>query len=61
MATHPESLDDTSPPKPRGLWRLVWRHLPGISFSLMVVLLLTAIGPLYNVPDVSLGVLPLVV
>lgn len=56
MATHPESLDDTPPaPKPRGLWRLVWRHLPGISFSLMVTLLLVVVLWPYMVITVPSG------
>jgi regulator of protease activity HflC (stomatin/prohibitin superfamily) len=43
MAMYPESLDETPPPKKRGWWRFVWRHLPGISFSLMVTLLLVIV------------------
>jgi regulator of protease activity HflC (stomatin/prohibitin superfamily) len=54
MARHPESLDDT-PPKPRGFWRLVWRHLPGISFSLMVTLLLIIVLWPYMVITVPSG------
>ena len=60
MARYPESLDDTPPPKPRGVWRFVWRHLPGISFSLMVTLLLIIVLWPYvviTVPSGRVGVL----
>jgi regulator of protease activity HflC (stomatin/prohibitin superfamily) len=61
MARHPESLDDTPPPpQPRGVWRFVWRHLPGIAFSLMVTLLLIVVLWPYvviTVPSGRVGVL----
>jgi prohibitin 2 len=55
MVMYPESLEGTPPPKKRGWWRFVWRHLPGISFSLMVVLLLIVVLWPYVVITVPSG------
>jgi prohibitin 2 len=56
MVMFPESLDGTPlPPPKRGWWRLVWRHLPGLSFSLMVILLLIVVLWPYMVITVPSG------
>ena len=56
MVMFPESLDGTPPPPTkRGWWRLVWRHLPGLAFSLMVVLLLIVVLWPYMVITVPSG------
>jgi regulator of protease activity HflC (stomatin/prohibitin superfamily) len=60
MVMYPESLDDTPPPRKRGWLRFVWRHLPGIAFSLMVTLLLVVVLWPYvviTVPSGRVGVL----
>ena len=61
MVMFPESLDGTPPPPPkRGLWRFVWRHLPGLAFSLMLALLLIVVLWPYiviTVPSGRVGVL----
>ena len=61
MVMFPESLDGTPlPPTKRGWWRFVWRHLPGLSFSLMVILLLIVVLWPYmviTVPSGRVGVL----
>jgi regulator of protease activity HflC (stomatin/prohibitin superfamily) len=60
MVMFPESLDGTPPPIKRGWWRFVWRHLPGLAFSLMLVLLLIVVLWSYvviTVPSGRVGVL----
>jgi regulator of protease activity HflC (stomatin/prohibitin superfamily) len=61
MVMFPESLDGTPPPPiKRGWWRFVWRHLPGLAFSLMLVLLLIVVLWPYvviTVPSGRVGVL----
>ncbi|MGB6542012.1 MAG: SPFH domain-containing protein [Xanthobacteraceae bacterium] len=60
MVMFPESLDGTPPPIKRGWWRFVWRHLPGLAFSLMLVLLLIVVLWPYvviTVPSGRVGVL----
>ncbi len=61
MVMFPESLDGTPPPPPkRGWWRFVWRHLPGLAFSLMLALLLIVVLWPYmviTVPSGRVGVL----
>jgi prohibitin 2 len=61
MVMFPESLDGTPPPPTkRGWWRLVWRHLPGLAFSLMLILLLIVVLWPYvviTVPSGRVGVL----
>ena len=55
MVMYPESLEGAPPPRKRGWWRFVWRHLPGISFSLMVTLLLVIVLWPYVVITVPSG------
>ena len=55
MVMYAESLEGAPPPKKRGWWRFVWRHLPGISFSLMVTLLLVIVLWPYVVITVPSG------
>jgi prohibitin 2 len=55
MVMYPESLEGAPPPKKRGWWRFVWRHLPGIAFSLMVTLLLVIVLWPYVVITVPSG------
>ncbi len=61
MVMFPESLDGTPPPPTnRGWWRFVWRHLPGLAFSLMLILLLIVVLWPYvviTVPSGRVGVL----
>ncbi len=61
MASYPQSLDDLSPPpRRRGWWRLVWRHLPGFSVIVMICLLIVVVLWPYvviTVPSGKVGVL----
>ncbi len=54
MAKYPESLDDTPPP-PRRPRRFLGRNLPGLSISLMVVLLVGVVLWPYMVITVPSG------
>ena len=61
MLRYPRSVDDLQPPPPkRGLGRRILRHLPGLSFLLMVALLVTVVLWPYiviTVPSGQVGVL----
>ncbi|HUI13303.1 MAG TPA: SPFH domain-containing protein [Xanthobacteraceae bacterium] len=61
MASYPQSLDDLPPPpRRRGWWRVVWRHLPGLSVIVMVGLLIVVVLWPYvviTVPSGRVGVL----
>jgi regulator of protease activity HflC (stomatin/prohibitin superfamily) len=60
MANYDEYLDDTPPPRRRGWWRLIGRHLPGLSVMLMVSLLMAVVLWPYvviTVPSGRVGVL----
>jgi prohibitin 2 len=61
MLRYPRSVDDLAPPPPkRGLGRRILRHLPGLSFLLMVALLVTVVLWPYiviTVPSGQVGVL----
>jgi regulator of protease activity HflC (stomatin/prohibitin superfamily) len=60
MASYPESLDDLPPPRRRGWWRHVARHLPGVSVILMTALLIAVVLWPYvviTVPSGKVGVL----
>jgi prohibitin 2 len=62
MASYPESIDDLMPPAPkkRGWWRYVGRHLPGLSFLILMSLLITVVLWPYvviTVPSGHVGVL----
>jgi regulator of protease activity HflC (stomatin/prohibitin superfamily) len=60
MARYPETLGRMPPPKKRGWWRFVGRHLAGLSVLLMVGLLIaTVLWPyvVITVPSGSVGVL----
>jgi regulator of protease activity HflC (stomatin/prohibitin superfamily) len=61
MASYPESLDDLPPPRRRrGGWRLITRHLPGLSVLLMMTLLVVVVLWPYvviTVPSGRVGVL----
>jgi len=61
MVDYPNFIDAMShPPKKHGFWRYFWRHLPGLSVTLMVTLLAaTILYPymLITVPSGQVGVL----
>jgi prohibitin 2 len=61
MASYPQSLDDLPPPpRRRGWWRVVWRHLPGLSVIVMVGLLIVVVlwpFVVITVPSGKVGVL----
>ncbi len=60
MAKYPESIDDLPPPRRRGWWRYLGRHLPG--FSVVVLMAMLAVVVLWpyvviTVPSGRVGVL----
>jgi len=56
MARYPESIDDLPPRRRRrGLWRLVARHIPGVSVVLLTALLVVVVLWPYVVITVSSG------
>jgi prohibitin 2 len=62
MASYPQSIDDLMPPprKKRSWWRLIGRHLPGLSFLILTALLVTVVLWPYvviTVPSGHVGVL----
>ena len=61
MARYPQSIDDLPPPpRPRGFFRRIWRHLPGISVLVMSALLITVVLWPYvviTIPSGRVGVL----
>jgi len=61
MAMYPKSIDDLAPPpRRRGLWRRMWRHLPGLSVLVMSALLVTIVLWPYiviTIPSGRVGVL----
>lgn len=60
MARYPGSIDDLAPPAKRGLRHFLARHLPGLSFVILVGLLLVVVLWPYvviTVPSGSVGVL----
>jgi regulator of protease activity HflC (stomatin/prohibitin superfamily) len=61
MASYPQSIDDLAPPPPRRGWRRsLLRHLPGLSFLILVGLLIVVVLWPYvviTVPSGSVGVL----
>jgi hypothetical protein len=60
MAPHPESLDESRPPKGHKWWRFVERHLPIIVIYLMVTTLvgfMIAPNVIVTVPTGHVGVL----
>jgi prohibitin 2 len=60
MASYPESLDDLPPPRRRGWWHYVGRHLPGIAVLVMTALLVVVVLWPYvviTVPSGKVGVL----
>jgi len=62
MASYPQSIDDLMPPprKKRSWWRIVGRHLPGLSFLILTALLVTVVLWPYvviTVPSGHVGVL----
>ena len=61
MIKDPESLDEKPPPpKRRGWWRFLWRHLPGLSVTLLTTLFLIVVLWPYvviTVPSGQVGVL----
>jgi regulator of protease activity HflC (stomatin/prohibitin superfamily) len=62
MASYPESLEDlpSPPPRRRGWWRYVGRHLPGLSVIVMMGLLIVVVLWPYiviTVPSGKVGVL----
>jgi len=61
MAKYPEILETTPPPhRKRGFWRFLGRHLPGLSVSLLVMLLTATVLYPYvviTVPSGQVGVL----
>jgi regulator of protease activity HflC (stomatin/prohibitin superfamily) len=60
MASYPETLDDLPPPRRRGWWRHVWRHLPSLSVIVMMCLLVVVVLWPYvviTVPSGKVGVL----
>ena len=61
MVKYPELLDELPPlPPKRGWWRLIGRHLPGVSVVLMVALLTATVLYPYvviTVPSGQVGVL----
>jgi prohibitin 2 len=61
MASYPQSIDDLPPPpRRRGWWRLLWRHLPGLSVIVMIGLLIVVVLWPYvviTVPSGKVGVL----
>lgn len=59
MVRYPEVLDDRPPPPPSA-WRFVGRHLPGLTFTLLVTMLLVVVLWPYvvvTVPSGQVGVL----
>lgn len=60
MVRYPQSIDEMPLPRKRGFWRFLGRHLPGVSVSLMVVMLVSIMLWPYiviNVPSGQVGVL----
>jgi len=60
MARYPESVEELSSPPRRGVRRFFFRHLPGLSVSLMVAMLtIVVLWPyiVINVPSGQVGVL----
>src|SRR5580704_17332273 len=62
MASYPQSIDDLIPParKKRSWWRIIGRHLPGLSFLILTALLVTVVLWPYvviTVPSGHVGVL----
>jgi prohibitin 2 len=62
MASYPQSIDDLMPPprKKRSWWRIIGRHLPGLSFLILTALLVTVVLWPYvviTVPSGHVGVL----
>jgi regulator of protease activity HflC (stomatin/prohibitin superfamily) len=60
MASYPQSIDDLAPPRRRGWRRSLLRHLPGLSFVLLVGLLIVVVLWPYvviTVPSGYVGVL----
>jgi regulator of protease activity HflC (stomatin/prohibitin superfamily) len=62
MASYPQTIDDLMPPprKKRTWWRLIGRHLPGLSFLILTALLITVVLWPYvviTVPSGHVGVL----
>ena len=61
MAIYPKSIDDLAqPPRPRGVIRRLWRHLPGIAVMVMSAMLVTVVLWPYiviTIPSGRVGVL----
>jgi prohibitin 2 len=61
MAMYPKSIDDLAqPPRPRGVMRRLWRHLPGIAVMVMSAMLITIVLWPYiviTIPSGRVGVL----
>ncbi len=60
MATYSEFLDDVPPPRKRGYWRFIGRHLPSFSVAVLVAMLAaTVLFPyvVITVPSGQVGVL----
>ena len=61
MAMYPRSVEDLAPPpRPRGFWSRVWRHVPAISVLVMSALLITVVLWPYvviTIPSGRVGVL----
>jgi prohibitin 2 len=61
MAMYPKSIDDLAqPPRPRGVIRRLWRHLPGIAVMVMSAMLITVVLWPYvviTIPSGRVGVL----
>src|SRR5271165_5182783 len=61
MAKYPQSIDDLAPPpRPRGVFSRMWRHLPGIAVLVMSALLITVVLWPYvviTIPSGRVGVL----
>jgi regulator of protease activity HflC (stomatin/prohibitin superfamily) len=60
MASYPQSIDDLPPPRRRGRWRLFWRHLPTVSVTILMAMLVAVVLWPYvviTVPSGRVGVL----
>ena len=60
MATYSEFLDEVPPPRKRGWWRLIGRHLPSLTVAVLVSMLAaTVLFPyvVITIPSGQVGVL----